>query len=124
MLAQDIWPIGGVNAGGSSSGLCLDVLQPLTHSLFIDNENCSKSLILGGGGDIILSQGGQKPFFMFTWQMERQPFEEVAISPESGPVSTLRRERNIFASNHFHESPHRFTGIHPAIVIYEQLVVY
>jgi hypothetical protein len=82
-------------------------------------------LILGGGGDITLSRGGQKPFkFMFTWQMERQTFEEVAISPESGPTSTLRRERNIFASDCFRKSPHCFSGIHPAIVIYEQLVLY
>ncbi len=108
----------------------LDVSQLCAQGLCVENDrrikSCRiKSLILGGGDDIILSQGGQKPFdFMFTWQMERQPFEEVAISPESGPVSTLRRERNIFASNHFHKSPHRFTGIHPAIVIYEQLVVY
>ena len=61
---------------------------------------------------------------MFTWQMERQRFEEVAISPEPGTVRTLRRERKMFASNYFRNSPHCFIRIHPAIVIYEQLVVY
>jgi hypothetical protein len=84
-----------------------------------------KGLILGAGGDILLGQDGQKPFqFMFTWQMQGQPFEEVAISPEPGAVSALGRERKMLASNSFRKPPHRFIRIHLANVIYEQPVVY
>ena len=73
----------------------------------------------------LLGEDGQKPFqFMFTWQMQRQPFEEVAISPEPGAVSALGRERKMFASNNFRKPPHRFVRIHLAIVIHEQPVVY
>jgi hypothetical protein len=61
---------------------------------------------------------------MFTWQMQRQPFEEVAISPQPDTVSALGRERKVFALNNFRKSPHRFVGIHLANVIHEQLVVY
>jgi hypothetical protein len=60
---------------------------------------------------------------MFTWQMQWQLFEEVAISPELGTVCALHRERKTFASNCFRKSPRCFIGIHPTIVIYEQLVV-
>jgi hypothetical protein len=56
--------------------------------------------------------------------MQGQPFEEVAISPESGAVSALGRERKALASNNFRMPPHRFFGIHLAIVIHEQPVVY
>ena len=88
-------------------------------------NNCIKGLILGAGGDILLSQDGQKPFqFMFTWQMQREPFEEVAISPEPGAVSALGCECKMLASNNFRKPPHRFVGIHLAIVIHEQPVVY
>jgi hypothetical protein len=52
---------------------------------------------------------------MFTWQMERQRFEEVAISPEPGTVSAFRLERKMFASNHLRKSPHCFIGIHLAM---------
>ena len=61
---------------------------------------------------------------MFIWQMQRQPFEEVAISPEPGAVGALGRERKVFALNNFRKSPHRFVGIHLAIAIHEQAVVY
>ena len=80
---------------------------------------------MGAGGDILLGQDGQKPFqFMFTWQMQGQPFGEVAISPERGPVSALGRECKILASNNFGKSAQRFVRIHLAIVIHEQPVVY
>jgi hypothetical protein len=80
---------------------------------------------LGAGGDILLGQDGQKPFqFMFTWQMQGQPFEEVAISPEPSAVSALGGERKMLASNNFRKPPHRFIRIHLANVIYEQPVVY
>jgi len=96
-------------------------LRPCPH----DGNNRVKGLILGAGGDILLGQDGQKPFqFMFTWQMQRQPFEEVAISPEASAANALGRERKILASNNFRKSPHRFVRIHSAIVIHEQPVVY
>jgi hypothetical protein len=82
-------------------------------------------LILGAGGDIVLGQGGQKPFqFMFIWHTQRQPFEEVAISPEPGAASALGRERKMLASNNLGKSPHRFGSVHLAVVIHEQPVVY
>jgi hypothetical protein len=56
--------------------------------------------------------------------MNRKPFEVVAISPEAGAVSALGRERKMFASNNFRKPPHRFFGIHLAIVIHDQPVVY
>jgi hypothetical protein len=88
-------------------------------------DNRIKSLILGAGGDITLGQSGQKPLqFMFTWQLQRQPLKEVAISPEPGTVGALGCERKVFASNNFRKPPHCFIGIHLTIVIYEQLVVY
>lgn len=49
---------------------------------------------------------------------------EVAISPEPSTVSLLSRKRKMFASNHFLKSPHRFLGLHLAILIHEQSVVY
>ena len=61
---------------------------------------------------------------MFTWRMQGQPFEEVAISPEPGAVGAPGRERKVFASNNFRKPLHRFVGIHLAIVIHEQAVVY
>ena len=54
---------------------------------------------------------------MFTWQMQRQAFEEVVISPEPGAVGALRGERKMFVSNSFRKSPPRFIRIHLAIVI-------
>jgi hypothetical protein len=82
-------------------------------------------LILGDGGDIFFQLKRLETVpVMFTWQMQWQLFEEVAISPEPGTGCTLRRERKMFASDYFHKSPHCFIGIHLAIVIYEQLVVY
>ncbi|MGD1083572.1 MAG: hypothetical protein ABSA47_02335 [Verrucomicrobiota bacterium] len=81
-------------------------------------------MILDAGGDMLLGQDGQKPFqFMFTWQIQRQPFEEVAISPDPGALSALGRERKVFVSNNFRKPPHRFFGVHLAIVIHEQPVV-
>ena len=51
-----------------------------------------KGLILGAGGDILLGQGGQKPFqFMFTWHTQWQPFEEVATSPEPGTIAHIMK---------------------------------
>ena len=81
---------------------------------------------MGAGGDILLGQDGQKLFhFMFTGQMQRQPFAEVAISPEPSAVSALGRECKMLASNNFRRSPHRrFIRIDLVIVIYEQPVVY
>jgi len=35
---------------------------------------------------------------MFTWQMQRQPFEEVAILPVPGAVSALGRERKMLST--------------------------
>ncbi len=103
----------------------LDVFQLRPQGLFVEEDNCIKGLILGAGGDILLGQDGQKPFqFMFTWQMQREPFEEVAISPEPGAVSALGCECKMLASNNFRKPPHRFVGIHLAIVIHEQPVVY
>jgi hypothetical protein len=82
-------------------------------------------LILGAGGDMLLSWDGQKPFqFMFTWQMQRQPFEEIAISPEPGALGALCRKRERFASNNFRKPPHCFIRIHLAVSIHEQPVVY
>jgi hypothetical protein len=60
---------------------------------------------------------------MFIWQMQGQPFEKVAISPEGCAVSQLGGERKMFASNNFRKSPHRFIRFHSAIVINEQTVV-
>jgi hypothetical protein len=72
-----------------------------------------------------LDQDGQKPFqFMFTWQMQRHLFEEVAISPEPGAVSALGRECKMLASINFRKSAQRFVRIHLAIVIHEQPVVH
>ena len=88
-------------------------------------DNHVKGLILGAGRDIVPRPDGQKPFqFMFTWQMQRQPFEEVAISPEPGTISALGCECKIFASNDFLKSPHGFIGLHLGVLIYEQSVVY
>jgi len=79
---------------------------------------------LGAGGDILVSRDGQKPFqFMFTWHTQRQPFEEVAISPDPSAARALRRERKMLASNNFRKPPHRFVRVHLAIVIHEQPVV-
>ena len=65
-----------------------------------------------------------KPFqFMFAWQMQRQPLEEVVISPEISAVNALGRERKMLASKSLGKSPHRFGSIHLAIVIHEQAVV-
>ena len=72
-----------------------------------------------------MGQGGQKPFqFRFTWHAQRQPFEEVAISPEPGAASALGREFKMLASNNFRKSPHRFVRIQLAVLIHEQAVVY
>ena len=113
------------NLGWASGPQRLDVFQLRAQGLFVEKDDRIKDLILGGGGDILLGQSGQKLFqFMFTWQMQRQPFEEVAISPEPGAVSALGRERKMLASNNFRKPPHRFVRIHLAIVIHEQPVVY
>jgi hypothetical protein len=88
-------------------------------------DNRIKGLILGADGDILLGQDGQKPFeFMFTWQMQRQRFEEVAISPEPGEVNALCRECKMFVSNNFHTSPQCFVRIYLAILIHQQPAVY
>ena len=80
---------------------------------------------MGVGGGILLDQDGQKPFqYMFTWPMQRQPYEALAISPEPGAVSALGRERKMLASNNFRKPSHRFIRIHLAIVIYEQPIVF
>jgi hypothetical protein len=82
-------------------------------------------LVLGAGGDILLGQDAQKPLqFMCNLQMQRRPFEEIAISPEPRAVSTPGRERKVLPSNNFGKSPHRFGSIHLAVVIHEQPVVY
>jgi hypothetical protein len=84
-----------------------------------------EGLTLGPGSDILLGKDGQKPFqFMFTWQMQRQPFEELAMFPEPRAVSALDRERKMLASNNLGKSPHRFGSVHLAIVIHEQPVLY
>jgi len=45
---------------------------------------------MGAGDEMVAGKTSQKPFqFMFTWQMQRQPFEEVATSPEPGAASAL-----------------------------------
>lgn len=86
-------------------------------------NNHINGLTAGAGGDTLAED--HKPFqFMFTWQMRRRPFEEVAISPEPGAVSASGRERKMFASNNFRKPSHRFVGIHWADVIHEQPVVY
>jgi hypothetical protein len=82
-----------------------------------------KILILGAGPYILLGQDRQKPFqLMFTLQMQRQPFDEAAISPDPGAVIALCRECKVVVSNNFLKSLHRFVPIHLAIVIYEQPV--
>jgi hypothetical protein len=49
------------------------------------------------GGDRFLGEDGQKPFqFMLTWHKQRQPFEEVAISPETGAASAPGREHKMW----------------------------
>jgi hypothetical protein len=116
---------GVANVGWPSGPQRLDVFQLRAQGLLVEKDNCIKGLILGAGGDILLGQSGEKPFqFMFTWQLQGQPFEEVAISPEPGAVSALGRERKVLASNNFRKPPHRFIRIHLAIVIHEQPVVY
>jgi hypothetical protein len=98
----------------------LGVLSPLAHW-----NNSIRGLILGAGGDIVLGQGGQKPFqFMFIWHTQRQPFEKVAISPEPGAASALGRECKMLASNNFRKPLHCCVRIHLAVVIHEQPVVY
>jgi hypothetical protein len=60
----------------------------------------NERLILGGGGDIVLGQSRQKSLqFMFTWQMQRKPFDAVAILPEPGAITALRGECKMFAPN-------------------------
>jgi hypothetical protein len=55
-----------------------------------------KGLTLDACGDMLLGQDGQKPFqFVFTWQMQRQPFEETAISPEPCAVIAIARNRKV-----------------------------
>jgi hypothetical protein len=80
---------------------------------------------MSAGGEMVAGETSQKPFqFMFTWQMQRQPFEGVAISPEPGTASALCREREMFASNNSRKFPHRSVRIHSAILIHEQPVAY
>ena len=81
-------------------------------------------MTLGAGGDILLGKDGQKPFpIMFTWQMQRQPFEAVAMPPEPGAVIALCRECKLFVSNNFRKSPHCFVRIYLAILTHEQPAV-
>jgi len=61
---------------------------------------------------------------MFTWQMQRQPFDEMATSPEPGAVIAFCRECKVFASNNFRKPLPCFVRIHLAVVIHEQTVVY
>ena len=56
--------------------------------------------------------------------MQRQPFEEVAISREPGAASSFSRQRKILASNDFGKLPRCFIRIPLAFVILEQLDVY
>jgi hypothetical protein len=111
----------------NNSGQSAELVPPRLHNdeRRRQKDDGNNGLILGAGGDIVSGQDAQKPFqFMFTRQMQRQPFEGVAISPEPGTVSTLCRERKMFASNNFRKPPQRFVGIRLAIVIHEQPVVY
>jgi hypothetical protein len=88
----------------------LGVLSPLAHW-----NNPIKRLILGTGGGILLGQGGQKPFqFRFTWHTQRQPFEEVAISPEPGVATALGCEFKMLASNNFRKTLHYFVRFYLA----------
>jgi hypothetical protein len=61
---------------------------------------------------------------MFTWQMNRQPFEEVAISPEPDAAGALQGECKMLALNNFRKPLDRFIRVQLAIVIHEQPVVY
>jgi len=61
---------------------------------------------------------------MSTWQMQRQPIEEVAISPEPAAATAPGRKRKMLASNNFRKPPHRFIRTHLPNEIYEQLVVF
>jgi hypothetical protein len=61
--------------------------------------------------------------FMSTCRTQQLPFEEVAVSEESGAISALRWVRNLFASNKFRKSPQRFARTHFAILLCEQPVV-
>jgi hypothetical protein len=82
-------------------------------------------LILGAGPDILPGQDRQKTFqLMFTLQVQRQPFDEAAISPEPGAVIALRCECKVFASNNFRKPLHCFVRIFLAVLIHEQPVVY
>jgi hypothetical protein len=88
-------------------------------------NNRIKGLILAAGGDILLGQDCPKPFqLMFTWQMQRQCFEEVAVSPEPGTLGPLFCEGKLLPSNNVPKSPHPFIRCRLAIVIYKQPVVY
>jgi hypothetical protein len=59
---------------------------------------------------------------MFTWQMQRQPFEEFAVSPEPSAVSAPGRERKILVSNNFRKPPLRFARIPMAIAYTNNLL--
>ena len=84
-----------------------------------------KSLILGAGGGIIAGQDGQNPIeFMFTWQLQRKPIEEIAIWPEPGAVIGLDLGGKVLASNNFGKPLHLFVPIHLATLIHEQPFVF
>jgi len=56
--------------------------------------------------------------------MKQKSFDVVAISPQPGAITARHRERKMFPSKDFRKPIVRFFGIHPAILIYEPLVVY
>ncbi len=75
----------------------------------------------------VLSLGrlsGEKPFkFLFTWQMQRNGFEELAMSPEAGAIIGLGRQCKVLVASNFRKLPHRFIRVQLALVD-EELVVY
>src|SRR5712692_8376934 len=91
----------------------------------VEKHHHVKCLILGGGGDIVFSQSGQKAFqLLFAGQMKMKPFEVVATSPEPGAVTAPHGQRRELPPKDFHKPVHRFSGITSAISIYEPLLAY
>jgi hypothetical protein len=56
--------------------------------------------------------------------MKQKFIKVVAISPEPGAITALRRERKMPPPNDLRNTPHHFFGIYSDILIYEPPVAY